>query len=65
MFKMGGSTTPRKNYESGTEYPTTSSGFLDSAMAKYRKQQESVGKMGGFDMFKTLAIACKFNITIS
>ena len=55
MFKMGGSTTPRKNYESGTEYPTTSSGFLDSAMAKYRKQQESVGKMGGFDMFKTLA----------
>jgi len=55
MFKMGGSTTPRKNYENGTEYPTTSGGFLDSAMAKYRKQQESVGKMGGFDMFKTLA----------
>mgnify|MGYP003122028558 CR=1 FL=1 len=55
MFKMGGSTTPRENYENGTEYPSTSQGFLDSAMAKYRKQQESVGKMGGFDMFKTLA----------
>jgi len=55
MFKMGGSTTPRENYENGTEYPSTSRGFLDSAMAKYRKQQESVGKMGGFDMFKTLA----------
>ena len=54
MFKMGGSTTPRKNFDEGT-YPTTSGGFLDSAMAKYRKQQESVGKMGGFDMFKTLA----------
>jgi len=55
MFKMGGSTTPRENYAIGTEYPSTSRGFLDSAMAKYRKQQESVGKMGGFDMFKTLA----------
>jgi len=55
MFKMGGSTTPRENYENGTEYPSTSKGFLDSAMAKYRRQQESVGKMGGFDMFKTLA----------
>ena len=52
MFKMGGSTTPRKNFDEGT-YPTTSKGFLDSAMAKYRKQQESAGKMGGFEMLRT------------
>ena len=55
MFRMGGSTTPRKNYESGTEYPTTSSDFLKSAMEKYRKQQESAKQIGSFQTLKNVA----------
>ena len=34
MFKMGGSTTPRKNYQSGTEYPTTSSDYFKKRYGK-------------------------------
>ena len=55
MFKMGGSTTPRENFESGTKYPTTSSDFLKSAMEKYRKQQESAKQMGSFQTLKNVA----------
>jgi len=54
MFKMGGSTTPRKNFEEGT-YPTTREGFLDSAMAKYGKQQEAAKKMGGYQTMTNIA----------
>jgi len=55
MFKMGGSTTPRENYQSGTEYPTTSSNFLKSAMEKYARQQEALKKMGGLQTLQTAA----------
>ncbi len=54
MFKMGGSTTPRENYQDGT-FPTDSSGFLKSAMEKYRRQQESLKNMGGVQTFKNLS----------
>jgi len=54
MFKMGGSTTPRENYQDGT-FPTDSSGFLKSAMEKYRRQQESLKNMGGIQTFKNLS----------
>ena len=55
MFKMGGSTTPRENFKVGTEYPTTSSDFLKSAMEKYRKQQESAKQIGSFQTLKNVA----------
>ena len=55
MFRMGGSTTPRENFKVGTEYPTTSSDFLKSAMEKYRKQQESAKQMGSFQTLKNVA----------
>jgi len=51
---MGGSTTPRENYQDGT-FPTDSSGFLKSAMEKYRRQQESLKNMGGIQTFKNLS----------
>ena len=59
MFRMGGSTAPRENFNSGT-FPSTSSDFLTSAMEKYRKQQESAKNMGNLNMFKTLARSSKF-----
>ena len=54
MFRMGGSTTPRENFDNGS-FPTDSSGFLKSAIEKYRKQQESAKQMGSFQTLKNVA----------
>jgi len=54
MFRIGGSTTPRENFDNGS-FPTDSSGFLKSAIEKYRKQQESAKQMGSFQTLKNVA----------